>query len=276
MWSSLFSHSTHLIPTLFFAMIPPPAEIIYHILDALPRSDLGARTLSRCAMTGNCLLREVALDEDLWQEFYSARYKHSNLTQEVERRRRCVVSGTGVGSLSWRHMYAERRRIDNTALGYLKAMEKATTSGGQIGIATTIVEFRFDVWDALTDEASRSLTLRPSPSYADGDVRQLGLESESSEPLADANTNLTRIYWASELLKVIMRRNVIDTWKGFKHGTESAGNGSEASMPLLSMEDALASLSTFHGIHPDVVRRRIKLKYISGFVDLLQNRSGLC
>ena len=206
-------------------MIPLPAEIFFHILDRLPRSDVGARTLSRCIMAGNCLLREVAMDEDFWKEIYDNRYKHADSTHEAERRRR---SGG-----SWRVMYAERRKTDYTALERLKAMEKAITSDEQTKLAAMIVESRFDVWDALTVEASQAL--RP-PLLTAEDVQKL----LKGAPL----TNLTRRYWASELLKVIARRNAIDVWETLRTSDSLQ----------TTFEEAFATLSSFHGILPDVVR----------------------
>lgn len=203
-----------------------PAEAIYQILDELPRSDVGARTLARCSMTGDCLLREAAMDQTIWKDYYEGRYKHADISHEATK-----VHELGA---NWRLMYAARRRIDNAAVECLKGVEKATESDRRTSLARTVVALGFDVWDVLSEEAWRPL---PPLLQTDGDIANISN--------GFSLTNLARKFWASELLRVIARRNAIDVWREVYADDHD---------PTVTFEDALATLSSFHGIHPEQVR----------------------
>ena len=207
-----------------------PAEVIYRILDNLPHTTVGAQALSRCCMTGHSLLRGAALDPEVWKKFYEARYKHADSSQEKKR----AESLAG----NWRLMYVARRRVDNNAIECLKGIEKATVSHDRTELARAIVIFGFDVWDTLTEES-----LRPLPPL---------LQTESDvEKIANGTslTNLTRRYWAIELLNVILRRSAITLWDELFF---------TFTPKLFTFEDVFATLSSFHGVCPEQVRSCVK------------------
>lgn len=204
-----------------------PTEICIKILNELPCSEAGVHALARCGMTGNSTLRDASMDPSLWRVHYKRRYIHAECERECERRNRLAGD--------WRRIYQERRQLDREALENLRIIE-ASSPKTRIEHARRIASLGLDVWDALSEESRRPL---PPLFQRDEDIEKV----KEGSPL----TNLTKKYWASELLKIIARRHAIDQWSSLKRAT--AG---EQITPV-SFEEAFATLSSFHGILPDEV-----------------------
>ncbi|KAL5533715.1 hypothetical protein ACEPAG_175 [Sanghuangporus baumii] len=208
-----------------------PTELCVRILSELPISEAGVCALIRCSLIGNSTLRAASLELALWKPHYKHRYVHSDHAKEAER---CVIFKE-----NWRQLYQERRRIDHEALVALKALE-ACSSEDRAEHARRVVIHGLDVWDVLSEEEHRPL---PTLFQTDEDVEKV----KGGSPL----TNLSRKYWASELLRIIARSNAIDKWISMKKSVPGEENG------RVSFEEAYAALSSFHGILPGEIMARI-------------------
>ncbi|KAF7339324.1 F-box domain-containing protein [Mycena sanguinolenta] len=171
----------------------------------------GVLTLVNCLQAGNSELREAALLGTLWKSHYQVRYLHSEQDSESRLRARC--------NSNWRLMYAERRRQDNVALGFLE--EILLHREGRYQIAATLASMSMDIWDAL--EISIAV-----PTLFGGTVA-------SAAPYA-----LTRQYWAEAILETISRRFAILQWGRLIN--ETGGS--------VSFVEAFSSLSCFFGKPP--------------------------
>ncbi|KAI5122365.1 hypothetical protein M0805_004122 [Coniferiporia weirii] len=205
-----------------------PTEIYLRILSELPLDSSGARTLARCGTSGKCMLRAASTDKTLWKRHYENYYRHADPTRENGRRSRLDDD--------WRQMYSERRQQDISALQHLQVIMKTVFSQTRVDHARKIVVLGRDVWDALTEEVAR-----PPPVLFQDEKDIEKIKTGSSL------TNLTRKYWASELLNIIARRDAIERWSTL---TEYERNGGGNPLPF---EQAFATLSSFHGILPEKI-----------------------
>ncbi|KAL5519472.1 hypothetical protein ACEPAH_1155 [Sanghuangporus vaninii] len=208
-----------------------PTELCVRILNELPISEAGVYTLIRCSLIGSSTLHAASLEPTLWKPHYKYRYVHSDHAKEAER---------GVMfKENWRQLYQERRRIDHEALAALKALE-ACSSEDRAEHARRMLIHGLDVWDILSEEAHRPL---PTLFHTDEDVEKV----KGGSPL----TNLSRKYWASELLRIIARSNAIEKWIRMRESIPGEEN------ERVSFEEAFAALSSFHGILPGEIMARI-------------------
>ncbi|EJC98722.1 uncharacterized protein FOMMEDRAFT_23533 [Fomitiporia mediterranea MF3/22] len=200
-------------------------------------------------MTGSSTLRVASMDSKLWKPHYEHRYTHAEAAKENDRR--------NIFGEDWRKLYHSRRRLDHEALKNLRIIE-AVSPEARIEPARRIAHLGLDIWDVLSDEASR-----PSPPLfqTEDDIEKV----KNGSPL----TNLTRKYWAAELKKIIARRTAIDSW------TSLSQSRADEEINPLPFEEAFATLSCFHGVLPDEIMNLVN-REIDGCKRYLETENICC
>lgn len=195
-----------------------PLDVLIHILSLLPTErqyglDQSVKCLTGFAAASH-LFRDAAAISTLWEPHYRARYAYCSRDREVQRKQQ--FNG------NWALMYAERRRIDRTALRLLDSVVEDRI--GRFNHAAILAQFSFDIWDVLDLE-----TQQPLPKlYAEDN--QL---PETVHPYA-----LPRVYWAKSIQGVIAKDYTMQLW---------------SQRADLSFTDAFSTLSSFFGVpHMDI------------------------
>ena len=207
-----------------------PLDALIGILSFLPperrTQDTSACTLAAFLETSH-LFREAACVSSLWKPHYTTRYGHCNERQESVRRQ--------VLQYDWRLMYAERRRIDQTAVRCLERL--LNSRNDRQTLAASIADSSMDVWDVLELESNCPV---PAP---------FGKEGEEFEGERIPEHALTRRYWARSLLEVVSRGHAVSKWGAYFL------SGTDHDAP--SFEDALKLMSCFFGVSDSRVRHLV-------------------
>ncbi|TDL28333.1 hypothetical protein BD410DRAFT_834451 [Rickenella mellea] len=201
-----------------------PQEIYVHIISVLPVSDDGITALARCLASTKALQR-AASTTSLWEPHFHYRYPHDNISKDGVHLVRA--------SEDWPSLYAARRRLDRVALKHLDAVIRSRTKRERCEHAhLLIVELGYIAWDVLDIEANR-----PLPKLRQRMQDGLDCEKIRTEyPLTD----LTRRFWARELLGLISRYYAVERWGLTVHR--------QSEEEPLSFEESLVGFSAFCGV----------------------------
>lgn len=174
-------------------MLPQlPFDIFFHVLYSLAPSRLcddAARALASCLQV-NRVFHHICQHPDIWKPHYDCRYTLSDNASEVSRRQKFGDN--------WRVRYAERRRIDKTAMALLQDM--VTDRKHRYDRAKALATVAQDAWDAL--DIARRLPIPPS-------FRLSAFELDGSvHPHA-----LTSRHWADLMADAIIKGSALDIWE---------------------------------------------------------------
>jgi F-box protein 21 len=178
-----------------------PLDILIHIISFLPPSrqfgeNTSVHALARFSQASR-MLREATCFPSIWERHYRVRYRHANPEMESSPHRSLQSN--------WRLMYADRRRIDATAVQLLDQILHHRVS--RYDYAMALWRLGFDAWDVLeleTEQSKPAFFQTSSPTYP-------------SQPYA-----MTRIFWACSMMQAISRGYAFNLWSALAGGNEDA------------------------------------------------------
>ncbi|KAF8899011.1 hypothetical protein BD779DRAFT_1666757 [Infundibulicybe gibba] len=200
---------------------PLPLDILIRILCQLAPSakNDSVETLVAFLRT-SVLFREAASFSPVWKSHYQKRYMHCVTANENERIKRL--------NSNWRMMYAERRRLDRSALEILESM--VTEPDVECDYGKALVGMSFDIWDTLRLEAQAPVP----PIFSNGEEGEEGSDGPV-KPHA-----ITRRFCATSVLEAISKGFAVALWGQFSLGNTA----------VVTFEDSHTALSCFFGESP--------------------------